>query len=251
MNPMDLTGRRYLVTGASSGIGRETAILLSELGAEVTVSGRNLDRLQQTLGELSGAGHQVAAFDLAALDEIPGWMKGLAVDRPFDGLVHSAGLHAMTPARSISAAKIDALMRTNFSAAAMLARGFSQKSCRRDTGGSIVFLSSVVAQAGQPAVSLYSATKAALTGLAKSLAVELARDLIRVNCVAPGIVKSEMSDQMRESLAPEQFDAIERMHPLGLGSGRDVAHAIAFLLAATGRWITGTTLIVDGGYLAQ
>jgi len=100
---------------------------------------------------------------------------------------------------------------------------------------------------GQPAVTAYAASKGALIALAKSLAMEWAGDGIRVNCVAPGHVKTEMAAALQSMLTTEQFAAIEAMHPLGVGTARDVAHAIAFLLADSGRWITGTTLIVDGG----
>jgi len=142
------------------------------------------------------------------------------------------------------------VMKTNLSSAVMLARGFTQKSCSV-RGGSIVFLSSVLALAGSPGAAVYSASKAALIGLTRSLAVELSRDGYRVNCVAPGYVRSAMTDQARESMLPEQFEAIERMHLLGFGEPRDVAGAIAFLLADTGRWVTGTTMVIDGGYSAH
>lgn len=88
-------------------------------------------------------------------------------------------------------------------------------------------------------------------GVAKSLAVELAPQRIRVNCVAPAFVRTEMLEGYRELVSQEQFEALERAHPLGFGTVRDVANAVAFLLAGTGRWITGSTLLVDGGYSAQ
>ena len=114
----------------------------------------------------------------------------------------------------------------------------------------MVFVSSIAGLVGKPAISLYSASKAALSGLSKSLALELAPDRIRVNCVAPAFVETAMLNQLREMLLPEQFQALELAHPLGFGAPRDVAHAAAFLLADTGRWITGTTLVVDGGHSA-
>ena len=100
-------------------------------------------------------------------------------------------------------------------------------------------------------MSVYGASKAALIGLSKSLAVEFAPQRIRVNCVAPACVQTEMLEQMREVFSPQQFAALEHAHPLGFGTARDVANAVAFLIANTGRWITGSTLLVDGGYSAQ
>lgn len=250
-NPMDLTGRRILVTGASSGIGRETAVLLSELGARLILAGRNTDRLEETRGTLHGEGHVAAPFDLNAVENIGPWLKTLtAAHGPLQGLVHSAGVRQTIALRSLTVPKLEETMRINFTSAVMLTKAFRQTG-GSTPGSSVVFLSSVAGMVGEPAISIYSASKAALIGLTKSLAIELARDRVRVNCVAPAFVQSEMSDRVREMLTPEQFEAIEKMHPLGLGTARDVANAVAFLLADTGRWITGSVLVVDGGYSAH
>jgi NAD(P)-dependent dehydrogenase (short-subunit alcohol dehydrogenase family) len=250
-HPMDLTGCTVLLTGASSGIGRDTAILLSELNARLVLGARNRERLEQTLQSLNGTGHRIEDFDLASVDEIPTWIKKIAADSgPLHGLVHCAGIHSAHPLRILSAEKLEHVMRINVSSALMLAKGFRQKGCFVP-GGSIVLLSSVAGLVGEPGVSAYAASKAAIAGLTRSLAMELAGQNIRVNCVAPGFVQTEMTDRLRESLSPEQFSAVEALHPLGLGTPRDVAHGIAFLLAATGRWITGSTLVIDGGYTAH
>ena len=251
-NLIDLKDRRILVTGASSGIGRETAILLSQLGAALTVTGRDPERLRQTVEVLEGAGHVAEAFDLSDLDEIPRWMKQLAQrNGPFSGLVHSAGLHKAMPASMASPQMFDTLMRVNVYSGAMLAKGFRQRDCRGPAGGSIVLLSSVAGLVGEPGISAYSASKAAINGMTRSLAVELARERIRVNAIAPGFVKSEMSDRLRESLTDEQFAAIEANHPLGIGRTIDVANGVAFLLSDASLWITGTVMVIDGGYTAH
>lgn len=252
LNPLDLSGRRILVTGASSGIGRETAVLLSRLGAAVTVTGRDGDRLAQTLESLEGEGHVAAPFDLANLDEIPRWVKQLAIQSgPFSGLVHSAGLHKAMPVSMVGAQMLDSLMRVNVYSAALLVRGFRQKDCRDPRGGSVVLLSSVAGLAGEPGISAYSASKAAIAGLTRSLAMELARERIRVNAIAPGFVQTEMSDKLRESLTDEQFAAIEAQHPLGIGRAIDIANGAAFLLSDASAWTTGTVMIIDGGYTAH
>lgn len=249
--PMDLGGRLILLTGASAGIGRDTAVVLSGLGARLILAGRNEERLTETLGQLHGAGHVTSALDLSMPEQIPAWMKGLAEkEGPFQGMVHCAGKQLTMPARLLSAPALDDLLRTNLSSALMLAKGFCQKGCRSQ-GASLVYVASVMGLAGKPGLSAYSATKAALMGMVRSLALELVPDRIRVNCVAPAFVQTGMLDQIRNTLPPEQFDVLEKAHPLGFGRTEDVAHAIAFLLAETGRWITGTTLVVDGGYSAQ
>ena len=247
---MDLSGRTILVTGASSGIGRETAILLSQLGAKVAISGRDSVRLQQTLERLEGDGHREFVFDLSESEQIIEWMKSVVSQTgPLYGLVHSAGMHAALSVRAISMQLIDSVTRANIASALLLVRALCQKGCY-ERGASVVLLSSVVAVVGAPTLSLYGASKGAVLGMTKSLAAELARQQVRVNCVAPGLVRTEMTKRWEESLMPEQFEAIERNHPLGLGQPLDIAYAIAFLLAETGRWITGSTLFVDGGYTA-
>ena len=250
-NPLDLSGKHFLVTGASSGIGRETAILISRLGGKLTLTGRNIDRLNETLHALEGAAHRAEACDISVVAGIPAWLKSLAAGAPLHGLVHCAGIHRLTPLRVLSPEALDEIMRVNVYSAAMLARGFRQKTCVAPGGGSIVLISSVAGLAGEPGASAYCASKAALLGLTRSLAMELAGENIRVNAVAPGLVKGEMSDRLLASLTPEQATAVIGKHPLGAGATLDVAHAIVFLLADTGKWITGSTLAVDGGYTAQ
>jgi len=252
-NPMDLSGRTILVTGASSGIGRETCVVLAGLGARIVLTGRRREELERTAALLGAAGHRVEPFDLADLDAIPAWLKGVAAAAgPLDDFVHSAGVHFTLPVRATSAQQFAGLMRVNVDAAFALAKGFRQKNVRRAGSPSgVVFLSSVMGLVGQTGITAYSASKGALVSLTKSLALELARELIRVNCVAPGVVRTKMAEHAEQKLTEEQQQALEALHPLGIGTPRDVAHAVAFLLGESGRWITGTTLVVDGGYTAQ
>jgi NAD(P)-dependent dehydrogenase (short-subunit alcohol dehydrogenase family) len=251
LNPMNMTGRTVLVTGASSGIGRETSVLLSELGAHIVLVARNEQRLEQTMARLSGTGHRIEEFDLTQIDRIPTWLKQIA-DRsgPIDGLVHSAGIQITRPLRFLSSNDVDSTLQINVAAAISLAKGFRQKGVRAQES-SLVFLASVMGLAGVPGLAAYAASKGALIALTRELAIELVSERIRVNCVAPGYVRTEMTEALYQIMLPEQVAAIEARHPMGVGTPLDIAHAVAFLLADTGRWITGTTLIVDGGYTAQ
>lgn len=251
-NPMDMTGRKILVTGASSGIGKETSILLSRLGAQVVLVARRASALSETLGLLDGNGHRVEPFDLYSLEDIPAWMKRVSdVFGPLDGVVHSAGIQLTLPLRALTGQHIDKVMKINLHAGMMLAKGFRQKGVHVQNRGSLVFLSSVMGLVGAPTLAAYCASKGAVSVACKSLALELVQDGIRVNCVAPAIVKTEMADTAEFRLTPEQISKLHGSHPLGIGTPLDVAYSIAFLLADTGKWITGTTLIVDGGYTAQ
>ena len=249
-NPLDFTGRTVLVTGGSSGLGRETAVVLSELGARVIVTARRTDELEATLGWMASGDHALEPFDLADLDAIPGWVKSLASRHgPFHGLVHAAGIEKTIGLRGLSVDVLNQTFRVNLDSAVMLAKGFRQKGCCN--AASVVFVSSVWALVGVPATAAYAASKAALIGLTRSLASELAREGIRVNCIAPGIVQSETSDRLRRALGEDRFAAIVAQYPLGLGTTWDVACAAAYLLSDAGRWVTGHTLVVDGGFCAQ
>jgi NAD(P)-dependent dehydrogenase (short-subunit alcohol dehydrogenase family) len=250
-NPMDLTGQTILVTGASSGIGRETARLISQLGAHVILVGRNEERLAETLRSLDGGGHSAERFDLSSADEIPRWLKSISASSgPLHGVVHSAGIHRLRPVRVLGSKTVEDVMRINVGAAIGLAKAFCQRGVGAP-GGSIVFLSSVTGLVGQAGIAAYAASKGAIIAVTKALAVELARERIRVNCVAPGVVITPLWQGVLEMLTPEQGAALEAMHLLGLGNARDVSYAIAFLLAESARWITGTVLVVDGGYTAH
>jgi len=248
---MDLTGQTILVTGASSGIGRETARLCSQLGARVVLVGRNQERLAETLRSLDGEGHRAEMFDLSSADEIPRWLKSVtASSGALHGLVHSAGIIKLCPLRVSTSQTVEDVMGINVKAAIGLARGFCQRGVGA-AGGSIVFLSSVTGLVGQAGIAAYAASKGAIVALTRALAVELAPERIRVNCVAPGVVTTPLWQGVLEMLTPEQGAALEAMHLLGLGSARDVSYAIAFLIAGTARWITGAVLVVDGGYTAH
>jgi NAD(P)-dependent dehydrogenase (short-subunit alcohol dehydrogenase family) len=251
-HPLNLTGRRLLVTGAASGIGLATCQLLSRLGGRIVAIDSNAEGLARALPTLEGTGHDSRCFDLREIERIPALVLEIATGGgPLFGMVHAAGVSCIQPARLLEPSRYRDVLLINTEAALALARGFQNKKASDPTGGSIVFISSVMAFSGSPGAAAYGMTKAALTGLAKSLAVEFAPRKIRVNCVAPGFVNTPMFDRVSASWEPEQRLQVEAEHPLGLGEPSDVAGAIAFLLADTGRWITGSVLVVDGGYSAH
>jgi NAD(P)-dependent dehydrogenase (short-subunit alcohol dehydrogenase family) len=251
-NPMDLTGRAILVTGASSGLGRETAILASRLGARVLLLGRDQERLRQTFESLEGQGHASVSFDLNETGKIPELLVEQAAQfAPFSGVVHSAGVVQCKPLRVCRPADFEGLYRINVVAASQLLSGLTKRGVADPNGCSVVLISSIISLVGNPGLSAYAASKAALCGLTHVAAIELARDHIRVNAVLPGHFASEMLERSKAHMLPENVQAIAKDYPLGMGKTSDVAAAVAFLLADTGRWITGTCMTVDGGYTAH
>src|SRR5579863_10193868 len=192
LNLLDLSGRRILVTGASSGIGRQTAITLSELGARLILTGRDAGRLEATKQRLAGEAHVVEPFDLSQGDAILGWLKKVTdAAGPLRGLVHCAAIQSLVPLRVMTAAAMESMYRANAVSAALLVRAFQQRDCFSPPA-SIVLVASTAAFLGVPANAAYGATKAAIMSMCRSFALEVVDRGIRVNCVAPGLVETEM-----------------------------------------------------------
>jgi NAD(P)-dependent dehydrogenase (short-subunit alcohol dehydrogenase family) len=250
---MDLAGKYVLVTGASSGIGRQCAIRCSQLGARLALFGRDQVRLEETRAACANPDqHSITSLDLCQLDAIAPSVQNLVEHSgPFDGLIYASGISTTLPLSSLKANHFDHYMTTNVTAAFLLAGVVTKRACFHDDGGSVVLVSSVMGIVGEKGKVLYSSTKGALISGARSLALELAARKIRVNTVSPGVVVTPLSDRAVYSQTEEQKRYVESLHPLGLGLPDDVAHACAFLLSDSARWVTGSNLVVDGGYSAR
>lgn len=243
MNAFDLTGKKILVTGASSGLGRQAAITCSHYGAQVFLTGRNRGRLQETIDMLEGQGHAVILADLASDDDI----EELAASLPkLNGVVYSVGITSILPTGFIDRQKLDDVFRVNFDAVVLLnERLLRLKKFERDNC-SLVWLSSISTQYPFIGGGLYVSTKAAIEGYSRVFAVEAAKKGIRSNCLRPGYIKTPMTNATEE-ISSGVVDRIEERQPLGLGTPEDVANAIVFYLSDASRWITGTNLIMGGG----
>ncbi|MEI6598524.1 MAG: SDR family oxidoreductase, partial [bacterium] len=251
INPMDMTGKRVLVTGASSGIGRACAVLLSKLGAELILLARTVAQLEETrtLAE-NGRQHCVVPFDLACTDRIGDLGKIYALkENKIHGVVHAAGIMGVVPINATSPKYLSDMLCTNFNSYVELCRVLSKRFYTYD-GASFVAISSTASQAAWKGGVAYCASKAALDAATRVLALELAERKIRVNTVLPSYIRTKIVETAGDA-GVDTNAYVAQKQPLGIGEPEDVAHAVAFLLSDASRFITGTQMVVDGGYLAQ
>lgn len=251
-NPFSLKEKIILITGASSGIGAQCAIDCSKMGAKVVLVARNERRLSETFSMLEGEGHMSVSFDLTNFAELKDCVKSI-VDQvgPIDGLVNCAGISAPLPLKLMNAEKMDEFFHANVFSAIELTRHVCQMGNVNKSGASIVFISSIMALAGENAKSLYSMTKGALLSAARSLACEYARRNIRFNCVSPGAILTPINQDLPYMKDPEARAALEAKHLLGLGQTTDISNACIYLLSEASRWVTGQNFVIDGGYTAR
>lgn len=242
-NPFSLENKTILITGASSGIGKATAIECSKLGAKCIITARNEERLSQTFTKLEGEGHTKLIADLSSDDNIEKIVENCP---QIDGLVNNAGISRPLPVNFVTREKIDQIFPTNLEGPILL---FSRllKTKKLGKGSSSVFTSSINGVwGGGKAECLYSASKAALSGFVKSAALDLAPKGIRVNCVCPGMVETGiLSDG---AITPEQLAENAKGYPVGRhGKPEEVAWAIIYLLSDAAGFVTGSNLVIDGG----
>jgi NAD(P)-dependent dehydrogenase (short-subunit alcohol dehydrogenase family) len=249
---MDFEGKKVVVTGASSGIGRAISIELSQHGAGLILIGRNQERLEETAAGLSKGDHKTISLDLTNHSEIVPTIREFArqAGRIY-GLCHCAGIVETRPLSSYKVEGLSAMLNVNLIAGIELARAISRRDVMEPDGGSILLMSSIYGRVGMPGQIGYAGSKGAVVAAARAMAIELARRNIRVNTLSPGFVKTPMTDDALAKLSEKQVKKIEDAHPLGTGTPEDVARAAAFLLAPQNRWITGVDLVIDGGYTAQ
>jgi len=246
-----LDGMTYLVTGASSGIGKATAIMLAECGARVIVHGRDESRLNSTLEALPGTGHSMSIAVLESADQTYDWTKGVVEkEGPLNGAFHCAGVELIRPTRMIKQANLNEVFGSSLFSAFGISRALSAKGAMFD-GGSVVFMSSLAGSNGQVGMSAYGAAKAAINGLVKSLSCELAARRIRVNSIAAGAVHTPMLQRVTSNTGEDPSKAYNDSHLLGFGSSNDIANAALYLLSPMSLWVTGSVMVVDGGYTVR
>lgn len=242
--PFDLRGKTILVTGASSGIGRQTCISIANMGGKIIASGRNEERLKETITMLPEDNHKMFKADLTKTSEIEEMVNDL--DK-INGVVHCAGVLKLLPMKFYTKEYLREFNEINYEAPVLLTKTLHKKR-KILNNSSIIFISSIMSQVGIIGNGLYSGTKGALVAITKVIALELAAKNIRVNCISPGMVKTLLIDDLTFE---KEIEKRIKLHPLGLGTPEDVANACVYLLSDASRWITGTNLIIDGGYCAQ
>lgn len=245
-NPFSLEGKTILVTGASSGIGQAAAIECSKLGAMVIITGRCVERLNDTLNMMQGKNHFMIVADLTSDDDI---LK-IATEIPeLDGLVNNAGIGHTSLVRFMKRADIERVFQTNEFAPILLTKELLKKK-KIKKNASIVFTASVAAFSNAIGNSLYSATKAGICAYMRSCAIELADKGIRANAVCPGMVETKLI--RGGALSEEDLRKDMEKYPLKrYAKPEEIAYAMVYLLSDASSWVTGTSLVIDGGILLK
>lgn len=242
-NPFSLKGKTIFVTGASSGIGVGIAEECSKMEAQVIISGRNKERLQETFQslEIGDKEHKQIIADLTNEKDIDKIVEMLP---QLDGIVFNAGIIKTVTVKHISNVNIEDVFKTNIiSSIQIIQRLLKLKKINK--GASIVFISSIATSRARIGNSLYSAAKGGVNSFMKVLALELASQKITVNCIQPGFVRSNMLAD--GTISQEQIDEFAKIYPMGIGEPADISYACVYLLSNAAKWVTGSVMTVDGG----
>jgi NAD(P)-dependent dehydrogenase (short-subunit alcohol dehydrogenase family) len=241
-NPFTLKGKTILVTGASSGIGRGIAIACSKMGASVVINGRNNQRLDETLSQMSGTENVAQVADLCNSEHLTIFVKNLP---QLDGIVHCAGIGQRILCKQLQESDLDEVMDVNFKAPVMLQTEIlKQKKLNR--GASVVFIASIAYDSPTIGNSMYCASKGAIISFANCLALELAPRLIRVNCILPAMIWTDLI--FKGGITEEQLKEDEKRYPLKrYGKPEDVANLAIYLLSDASEWMTGSSIKLTGG----
>lgn len=247
-NPFSLEGKKIVITGASSGIGRQCAIDCSKMGARIVLIGRNMPRLEETLSEMSGNDHEILPLDINDKEMVKAAITNI-IERigPIDGFVHSAGIEKTLPLRNVSFTELQNIFNTNFFSAIELLKLFTKKK-NYNEGFKVVFIASITAIIARAGTLAYTASKGALVAATRELAIEFAPKSINVNCISPGTILTPMMQSYLDGLSDESREKRISGFPLGLGKPEDIANGVIYLLSDASRWITGQNLVIDGGY---
>lgn len=241
-NPFTLEGKTILVTGASSGIGRGIAIACSKMGGTVVLNGRNEGRLKETLTQMDGNAHRIVTADLSCMSQLSDMVASLP---QLDGIVHCAGIGQRVLCKQMKEEDLDVMMGTNFKAPVMLQTEILKQK-KLNKGASIVFIASIASESPSVGNSIYCASKGAVISYANCLALELAPRLIRVNCIQPAMVWTDLI--FKGGLTEEDLKEDEKKYPLKrYGTPEDIANLSIYMLSDASSWMTGSCVKLTGG----
>jgi NAD(P)-dependent dehydrogenase (short-subunit alcohol dehydrogenase family) len=241
-NPFSLENKTVLITGASSGIGRATAVECSKMGAKCIITARNSDRLNETFNSLEGEGHIQIIADLTNENDIATLVEQLPM---LDGFVNSAGITTTKPVQFIKQNDLDNLFAVNTFAPVILTKSIAKKK-KFFNGASIVFISSISTSTFAPGNSMYAMTKNAIATFSKYCALEFATKKIRVNSIHPGMVNTEMTQNL--IFSKEELELDRQKYPFKrYAEPQEVAWAAIYLLSDAASFISGSELNIDGG----
>jgi NAD(P)-dependent dehydrogenase (short-subunit alcohol dehydrogenase family) len=241
-NPYSLEGKTILITGASSGIGRRTAIECSKMGATLVITGRNQERLNDTLSSLEGEGHLTFAGDLTEDVDMEALMEQLP---PLNGVFFCAGVTDTTPAKFIDEDKIERVFSINIKSPMLLTKWLVKKK-KIQASASLVYMSSYGAEVVTPGLGIYAASKGAVNSFMRTIATELSARKVRANSIMAMMVQTELIETLG-SLSKEDIEKDEAKYPLGYGKPEDIAFAVIYLLSDASKWVTGSIIKMDGG----
>ena len=241
-NPFSLEGKVVLVTGASSGIGRAIAIECSKSGAIVYLTARNKERLEETLSAMAPGQHRNITADLTNQQEVNNLAESV---EKLDGIVLNSGINDKSIVKKLDNEFISKMLDTNFSGPAMLIQSLL-KNKKINKLASILFMSSVSAYYPSVSNAMYAASKAAVNQFAKVLALEVLTLKARVNCIQPAFVETEM---LKKYTLDNVIEDIRANYPLGrFAKPEEIAYAAIYYLSDASQLVTGTSLVIDGGY---
>ena len=241
-NPYSLADKTVLVTGASSGIGKATAIECARMGAKVFITGRNEERLRETFDRLEGEGHHLVVADITMDEDRQRLVESLP---QIDGFVCNAGITKRRPVSYIKEDELREVFDTNTFSAFLLTKAI-MKAKKMNRDGSLVFMSSMAAKQVTPGNAMYAASKAAIESFSRSCAQEYAGKGIRSNAILPGMVETPLT--MLGMLSAEDIERDKQHYMLKrYGKPEEIAWAVIFLLSDASKWITSTSLVVAGG----
>ena len=244
-NPFLLEGKKILVTGASSGIGKQIAIVLAKQGAIPFIVARRKEKLRETISLFpEKIASKFYVCDLTEFEEIKVLTDN--IDK-LDGVIFNAGIIDYVPIKVLTPERVRNIFAINFDSQVMLTQQLLNKR-KINSNASLVYISSISTHLGVPGTAIYAASKAAMTSFAKVLASELSSKKIRVNVISPGIIKTKLFDVVSHKLNTDVFEKDEVSYPLGFGAPEDIANAVTFLISDSAKWITGTEMILDGGF---